>query len=137
MALDPPFPSVQLNPREELTPQRMADILQAIQGNFDFMFSLFPLGGADVLGADVARGASETSWGVAGKKSDVITVTHGLGRVPTSVQLTALRSEAGEVLFEPVVIAGSLTKTQFKWRILASGEVGVGIKCPITWAAFT
>ncbi|HEX6456230.1 MAG TPA: hypothetical protein VF009_06890 [Solirubrobacterales bacterium] len=84
MALDPPYPSVQLNPREELTPQRMADILQAIQGNFDFLFSLFPLG-LEGLAFKLDFGSAELEWPGGSIQSNTQIVAHKLGTAPKAV----------------------------------------------------
>jgi hypothetical protein len=68
-------------------------------------------------------------------KSAVLTVNHKLGVVPSDIQLTAQRSEAAEVLFEPVVIEGSATATQFKIRGLSSGPFASAVKVKVYWRA--
>jgi hypothetical protein len=68
-------------------------------------------------------------------KSAILTVTHKLGAAPTDIQLTAQRSEAAEVLFEPVVIEGSATPTQFKIRGLSSGPFATAVKVKVYWRA--
>ena len=68
-------------------------------------------------------------------KSAVLTVNHKLGVVPTDIQLTAQRSEAAEVLFEPIVIEGSATSTQFKVRGLSSSPFATAVKVKVYWRA--
>jgi hypothetical protein len=68
-------------------------------------------------------------------KSAILTVTHKLGAVPTDIQLTTMRSEAAEALFEPVVIEGSATSTQFKIRGISSSPFATAVKIKVYWRA--
>lgn len=68
-------------------------------------------------------------------KSSVVTVNHGLGVVPGNIELTVLRSEAGEVLMVPHIISGSENSTSFKVGVLGSSAFGAGVKAPVKWRA--
>jgi hypothetical protein len=100
--------------------------------------SIFPGFSAQVwapLGPRSEGGEVEVETTVGSVKSAITTVTHKLGAVPSDIQLTALRSEAAEVLFEPVVIEGSATSTQFKIRGLSSSAFATAVKVKIYWRA--
>lgn len=70
-----------------------------------------------------------------GTVTEILVVFHKLVVAPTSIQLTAVRSEAGTALAEPVVISGSVTDTQFKVRVLWAATVPAGTKIPVYWRA--
>lgn len=70
-------------------------------------------------------------------KSNVVTISHGLGETPSDIQLTASRTEAAEALAEPVIIDGSLTSTTFKVRLLGSVAFAAGSKIKVYWQAST
>lgn len=70
-----------------------------------------------------------------GVKSSVVTVNHELGVTPSNIELTVMRSEAGEVLMVPHIISGSENATSFKVGALGATAFGAGVKAPIKWRA--
>lgn len=69
------------------------------------------------------------------KATKITTVTHSLGRVPTDIQLTPQRSEAGIEQMEAVVLNESITDKQFKIRGLGGVVFAAATVVPIHWRA--
>jgi len=83
------------------------------------------------------RGIAELSWTAGNKMSAVLTVSHGLGAIPVSVNATMLITEA---VAEPItahVIAGSLTSTTFKLRGGQDVVFGANATLQCSWTAET
>lgn len=88
----------------------------------------------EVLARFIDVGVSVAPFPGATTRSNIVTVKHKLGVVPTSVQVTAMGSEAAEIGMMPRVIEGSLTKEQFKVRLFTTVAIAA-IEIPFTWTA--
>lgn len=118
----------------------------ATNQNFQIVEGLLPLGPQDLsdgakelflqlavaenLSLSVGLGTYEFS---ASSKSKVLTINHGLGAVPAGIQLTMFRSEAGEGVFQPQIIEGSVNETSFKTKAVHTASATINLD--FYWAA--
>lgn len=56
MTLKAPYDNLQIKPGEHPTPQRMAELMEGIQANFDELFQLFPVQDSNLANGAVASG---------------------------------------------------------------------------------
>jgi hypothetical protein len=105
MPLKSPNPFVELRPGEEPSPQRLTQIFQAIQENFDHLNDQFPVQGGNLEGvvrtkggAKIAVGQVTFEWPGGSSYSNVISTVHGLEKEP-------------RVFFEPIGVALITTVT--------------------------
>lgn len=75
-------------------------------------------------------GETETSFPGGTTTSLISTVPHQLGREPKAIMLTSFATEASVTAFSPRVITGSLTATQFKYRVYAPTNTAVIAEFP-------
>lgn len=93
MALDLPFKDVRLAPGQEASQQRLEEILTGIQENLDFLSLQFPVQGGNIAFGSlksVDGRAHRTAFSISGEigAGATLAVNHGLGAVPSVIQLT-------------------------------------------------
>lgn len=93
------------------------------------------------LGTTVLTFRRLVNWGVGEYETDgstkttTVTITHGLGVVPSSIQLTRRAGEGTTVMVQPYVVLESETETQFKVKGISPAALAAGQKLTFYWEA--
>ena len=132
--IERPFSDVRLRPGEEPSPQRLAEIFDAIQGNFDGLFAKFPVQRSDLGGSflrSVVFGSHAAAWGTtsvsfsAGTKSTTAEVTHGLGILPAGVWPAPKAAAGNFPTFNTSAYSASIFKVQAQLPEAATGVLEI------------